>query len=254
LINLLGNALKFTERGGVAVLVAPVGDRMRFSVSDSGIGIDPSFLPRMYEAFSQADSSMTRRFGGTGLGLAIVKRLAEAMGGRVDVSSELGRGSHFWVDLPLPEAAVLASEQDGSAARAAEWASACAENARDVLVVEDSPVNRELIAIYLQNEGFRVQTVTQGQEALDAIMQRDFGLVLMDLQMPILDGLEAVRRLRAWEAAQHRKRTPVVALTAHAREEVADTCRKAGFDGYLAKPFTRDALLDSIRTALSPRR
>ncbi|MBT9491952.1 MAG: PAS domain-containing protein [Paucibacter sp.] len=241
LINLLGNAIKFTEHGEVALelsLAAGTEDSpsVLFTIRDTGVGIPAENLNSIFDAFAQEDSSITRRFGGTGLGLTISSRLVEAMGGTLWVDSEVGRGSSFHFALPYalaPEPAPKTAAVPGPV-----WAATAPRSSAglEVLLVEDHPVNQQLAVALLQRGGHRVTLAENGQQALDLMGQRRFDLVLMDMMMPVLDGLEATRRFRASEPAD-RPRTPILAMTARATSADRDLCLAAGMDDYLSKPF-----------------
>ncbi|MDP2958959.1 MAG: ATP-binding protein [Longimicrobiales bacterium] len=246
LVNLVGNAIKFTPRGGVYVDVATAGREqgrviMRFSVRDTGIGIAADRQRAVFEPFTQEDSSTTRRFGGTGLGLSISQNLARLMGGRIWLESELGVGSVFHVELPLPEA------ESGTVVPAAPGAAPTA-GARSlrVLLADDNPVNQLVAKRMLETDGHTVTVVGTGREALDALAGASFDLALMDVQMPDMDGLEAARAQREREAVGG-ERIPIVALTAHAMSGDRERCLAAGMDGYLSKPLR----LADLRSALA---
>ena len=239
LLNYAGNAVKFTEQGTVTLRVALQDETadtalLRFEVSDTGIGIAPEVLPRLFGAFEQADSSTTRRHGGTGLGLAITRRLAETMGGSVGVRSTPGEGSCFWFTARLRKQALLSGE--GPAEAPPEAAEALLRRRftdRCVLLVEDEPVNREVAEGLLRAVGLQVLQAHDGDQALASARQRRCDLVLMDMQMPGLDGLDTTRALRAlpgWAGV------PVIALTAHAFALDQARCLEAGMDDFLAKP------------------
>ena len=250
LLNLIGNAVKFTDRGHVAVRAkrARGGSDARallvVEVEDTGIGIAPEALPRLFTPFFQADQSDRRRFGGTGLGLVISKRLTEAMGGTLGVESTAGRGSTFRVTLPLEAladapAAVPASPDTDAAPPSL---------AGKVLLVEDNAVNRMLAVAMLNNLGIEVTESEDGQAALQHLERSHFDLVLMDCQMPVMDGFEATREIRTRERGALAARIPIIAVTANAMSGDAERCLQAGMDAYLAKPYT----LESLREALAP--
>ena len=239
LINLLGNAVKFTDSGEVAVDICAVrADLLRFDVRDTGIGIAPEAQARLFQAFSQADASMSRRYGGTGLGLAISKQLVELMGGEISISSTPGMGATFTFTLRYATAPAreLAAQSAG--------VPSFARYSGQVLVAEDNAVNQEVIMAVLRACGCEATLACNGREALDAVQKNRYDLVLMDCQMPVMDGYAATRAIRALEdqsmiASRH---LPIVALTAHATEADRDICREAGMDGFLTKPFTHAAL------------
>ena len=243
LFNLLGNALKFTERGGAMIRARtePLGEgrtRVVLSVSDTGIGVTPEQQARLFQPFSQADSSTTRRFGGTGLGLSIVRRLAQFMGGDVAVESSPGAGSTFTVtlelmaaplDSPLVDLPPLVAEGDGQ-----RTATTTADSA--VLVVDDHPINREVLVRQLLVLGVTADSAGDGTEGLKAWKSGRYAIVFADVHMPQMDGFEMTAEIRRIEAAEGRRRTPIVAVTANAMAGEDERCREAGMDGYLSKP------------------
>jgi signal transduction histidine kinase len=251
LLNLVGNAIKFTGEGQVRVAAAahtdPDGRRwLGITVSDTGIGMDPATLARLFTEFTQADASTTRRFGGTGLGLAISRRLAALMGGRISVASTPGQGSTFTVTLPAP-VAELAEPAPAGALRTTARRQAARPS---VLLVEDNPVNQLVAMRMLQLEGCDVDIAANGIEALASVEARihldapPYDLVLMDCHMPEMDGFEATRRLRAMSGLP--AGLPIVALTASVLAEDRARCRDAGMDAALPKPLQRGALSEVL--------
>ncbi|WGM46698.1 Sensor histidine kinase RcsC [Brevundimonas sp. NIBR10] len=244
LTNLTSNALKFTDAGSVRIEGAPTGDgRMRFTVTDTGVGFDDAQKARIFTRFQQADGSITRRFGGTGLGLAISRDLAELMGGSMDCRSRPGEGASFWFDLPLDPAPEMALAEEADAAET---------DARGlrVLLADDHPANRKVVEIMLGDSGVELTMVEDGQQALDRFTSEPFDLVLMDMQMPVMDGLTATRAIRTLEAGTGRARTPIVMLTANALAEHVAAGKEAGADGHLAKPITLATLFAAIEAAM----
>jgi signal transduction histidine kinase len=251
-LNLVGNAVKFTNHGAVTVSVAvepatavDLQRRLRIAVRDTGIGIPAAALARIFDAFTQADDALHRSHGGTGLGLAIVRELVGLMGGTVAVESMPGAGSCFTVVLPLqlvrpaeePEPLTPAPPSAVHPETVNPPASAVPGARRQILLVEDNPTTQELLRLLLEKAGHDLTIAANGHEALQQAALHPFDLILMDCQMPGLDGLETTRRLRATGVV-----TPVVALTAHARREDADNCLAAGMDDFLAKPFRQQEL------------
>ena len=255
LLNLLGNAIKFTESGQVRLKVEMDPDRsvptaLRFSVSDTGIGIASDKLSRVFERFTQADSSTTRRFGGSGLGLTISKRLVELMGGRIWVSSAVAKGSTFAFAVPFE---VWAAANRPVSAPEGLGPQAPLPPLR-ILMAEDSPDNCIIALAYLEDTPYQVDVADTGLIACEMFKIGRYDLVLMDRQMPVMDGLTATRTIRAWEVAHDRTPTPIIALTASALKGDRETCLGAGCTAYLTKPIKQDVLLAAIRdySALSP--
>ncbi|HEY1087862.1 MAG TPA: ATP-binding protein [Archangium sp.] len=234
LFNLIGNALKFTAKGAVRVATKQDGQNVSVRVEDDGIGIRAEDLPRLFKRFSQAESSTSRRFGGTGLGLAICKGLVDGMLGTISVTSVFGEGSVFTVRLPAAPEGLVAlpvSLQPKSVARAME-----------VLLVEDNPVNQRVGVGMLRKLGHQVQLARDGREGVAAARSGKFDLILMDVQMPELDGLEATQQIRAFESDSGLRRAPIYALTASVLSEQREACLEAGMDQVLEKPLTLESL------------
>jgi PAS domain S-box-containing protein len=229
LLNLLGNAIKFTQSGEVSLRVAPdpessISSALRFTVSDSGIGISSEKLDQVFERFTQADSSTTRRFGGSGLGLTISKRLVELMGGRIWVESEVGHGSVFAFAVPFE----IWAAANRPAAVSIGTGPEPPLRALRILLAEDSPDNRTITMAYLKDTPYRVEIAATGTIACKKFTERNYDLVLMDWQMPVMDGLTATRTIRAWEQANDRPPTPIIALTASALKGDREKCLAAG--------------------------
>jgi CheY-like chemotaxis protein/HPt (histidine-containing phosphotransfer) domain-containing protein len=247
LLNLLGNAIKFTESGEVALRVTPDADTsvpraLRFTISDTGIGIPDEKLGAVFERFTQADSSTTRRYGGSGLGLTISKRLVELMGGTIRVESGVGKGSIFSFAVPL-------EIWTGATRRVAATVGAGPRlplPALHILLVEDSTDNRTITMAYLQETPYRIEFAENGAVAYEKFTTGRYDLVLMDRQMPVMDGLTATRAIREWELANHRARTPIIALTASALKGDREKFEAAGCTAYLTKPIKQEVLLRAI--------
>ncbi len=260
LLNLAGNAVKFTDTGEVCIRVGRSSDGLAFEVSDSGIGISEEVRKKLFSDFTQADVATARRFGGTGLGLAISKRLVLGMGGRIGVDSAPGKGSRFWFDLPLaptaePEAVKQAPADAGSQTVAAVAADTDPETSSisapvRLLLVEDNKVNQKVALTLLGRLGYVVDLAENGQQGVEAAAQHVYSLILMDMQMPVMGGLEATRRIR--EAGGVNGAVPIVALTANAMQSDQDACREAGMNDFLAKPFDRAGLVACIERWLRP--
>ena len=252
--NLVSNAIKFTDRGTIEVKLAAIEStpgwvRLRFDVIDSGIGIEPAKLQNIFEAFEQADSSITRRFGGTGLGLTISRRLAVLMGGDLSVVSTSGKGSVFTFELNVGAVSQLPEKGQRLAARPASTPL----QGLKVLLVEDNPINQKLALALLGLDGHTVTVAEDGEAGLAQWRLSPFDLILMDVQMPILDGLEATRRIRQDEKHSG-GRIPIVAMTANAMAGDRESCIEAGMDDYLAKPFRRSDLQEIIERAITAHR
>jgi signal transduction histidine kinase/DNA-binding response OmpR family regulator len=248
LINLLANAVKFTERGSVELRVAREDGRIHFSVRDSGIGMDELALSRLFKPFSQADDSVTRKFGGTGLGLMIAKDLIDAMGGELDVESAPQVGTCFWFWIPLrvadaaKQALAAATQADGEAGAALP---ALAELiAGRVLLVDDNRVNQQLAAAMLGRLGLAFDLADNGADCLRHLAASGYAVVLMDMEMPEMDGVTATRQIRAGEAGG--RHLPIIAMTANALSEDRERCFAAGMDGYIPKPISLGALKNEL--------
>lgn len=252
LLNLLDNALKFTENGRVELVVAmrlaaPEGERgkpaarVRFEVRDSGVGFDEEARQRIFDPFTQADTSTTRRFGGTGLGLAISQRLIELMGGQLEARSTLGEGSEFFFTLPF---SLPASESETQAEPL------LLRDDLHILVAEDNPVNQIVIREQLESLGLRVVTASDGQQALAELEGTAFDALLLDCHMPEVDGFETARRIRAAESPG--RHLPIIAITASAIRQELEACREAGMDDILTKPYRQRDLVEMLAKWLPP--
>jgi PAS domain S-box-containing protein len=259
LVNLAGNGIKFTDQGGVWLRVRRLGgdaskERLRFEVEDTGIGIRHEDQSRLFQPFSQVDGSASRRRGGTGLGLAISKRIIEVLGGRMGVSSHPGNGSLFWFELdlhhaehapvPEPDAALLCRLDP---AQAAGTSGSVSYGGLRILVAEDYETNRRLVQLMLENLGQRPEFAANGLQAVEAWERKDYDVILMDCQMPEMDGFEAAREIRRRESSRGaRKHVRIIALTANALKGDRERCLAAGMDAYISKPFTLEQITEVL--------
>src|SRR5450432_2518497 len=248
LLDLLGNAIKFTQSGEVSLRVEPdaessIPTALRFTISDTGIGISDEKLSQVFERFTQADSSTTRRFGGSGLGLTISKRLVELMGGRIWVESEVGNGSLFAFAVPFEIAAAVNRPTAAPVGAGPE----SALPALRILLAEDSPDNCIITVAYLEDTPYQVDIAGTGAVACEMFAAGHYELVLMGRHMPGMDGLTATRTIRAWEQANNRPPTPIIALTASALKGDREMCLSAGCTAFLTKPIKQDVLLQAIK-------
>ena len=246
LLNLVGNAIKFTEKGSITItashLVLADGDiEVRVEVADTGGGIAPEMLAHLFQPFTQADTSISRRFGGSGLGLAICKRLCQAMGGDIKVESEPGKGSKFSFSVRCQAATASAVAAPPLAPVADEVDAA----SFDILVAEDNPIMRTLTSKLLARRGYQADIVCNGEEAVAAVREKQYDLVLMDMQMPQMDGISATAAIRALDGPQ--RNVPIIALTANALVGQREICLTAGMNGFLTKPIQPDALYDELK-------
>jgi signal transduction histidine kinase/DNA-binding response OmpR family regulator len=257
LLNIVNNATKFTQNGEVRVsanLVAGQNaSRLRVEVQDTGIGIDPAILPSLFQRFTQADASISRKFGGTGLGLAICKKLIERMKGRIGADSVLGNGSTFWFEVPLELATsteIAAFAQTEARSGVDEALTFVRDLKRPVrlLLVEDNSTNQLVAKLALEKWGIRPDTAINGVEAVEAVRRRNYDLILMDMHMPEMDGLAATRAIRSLRGAA--ARTPIIALTANAFDSDVKLCLAAGMNGHISKPFSSEQLIVAIAGAL----
>jgi signal transduction histidine kinase/ActR/RegA family two-component response regulator len=242
LTNLLSNALKFTHEGRVMLTVAPgaMDDRCYFEVRDTGVGFNPRDAERLFDRFEQADGSITRKYGGTGLGLAICRQLASLMGGTISAAGQVGRGAVFTLMLPLPLAESEPEADEGDVALIAD------ASALRVLVADDNPTNRMVAELILSAVGAAIVTVENGRQAVEATADQPFDVVLMDLQMPEMDGLTAIRAIRAREAATGAPRMPIIVLSANVMHDHVEASAAAGADGHLGKPFRAEELVTTV--------
>lgn len=257
LINLMQNALKFTAKGSVSLSMRVTPDvqqpdilHLHCSVADTGIGMDQGQQTNLFQAFSQADNTIRRRFGGTGLGLAISKRMIEMMQGKINCVSYPDHGSLFFFEVPCRKIEtppqVATTMPLTSAVPAMQLSSHHRRQNIRVLIAEDTEMNRNLLMMMLKKQGYAVTTVKNGQEAIDILARQQFDVILMDCMMPVLDGYEATKQIRRIEAASRNARTSIIALTASAIQGDRERCLAAGMDDYVSKPFTMPFLIETI--------
>jgi len=277
LLNLGGNAIKFTNHGEVRIGIFRKPGGVRFEINDSGIGIPELAQKKLFSNFSQVDASTTRKFGGTGLGLAISKRMVEGMGGNIGVNSTEGKGSCFWFELPLdlakdqnaaiiqtnstyapaqplqPEAANVASQEIllNVPSREPEIKSTDTNTSSRILLVEDNKINQKLALVLLRKLGYSVDLAENGVEAVDAVWKNNYDLILMDMQMPVMGGIEATQKIRSLGGAK--AGIPIVALTANAMESDFEACISAGMNEMLTKPINREKLISCLEHWVKPK-
>jgi CheY-like chemotaxis protein len=257
LVNLLGNAVKFTEKGEISASVSTSGPSRRkdmteeilFAVKDTGIGINKDRMRRLFQSFSQGDASTTRKYGGTGLGLVISKNLAERMGGRIWAESEPGRGSVFYFTIkarPSPQA--LPADLEETPEQQAAGIASIGKANPSILLAEDNAVNQMVAIRMLERLGCRADVAANGKEVLQALLCRSYDIVLMDVQMPEMDGLEAAGRIRSSSGRQ----PYIIAMTAHAMKGDREVCLEAGMNDYVSKPVRMEELRAAILRAIQP--
>jgi hypothetical protein len=256
LVNYLGNAVKFTERGGITLRGRKIGEteercRLRFDVVDTGIGIAAEDQARLFDAFEQAGSATSRRFGGTGLGLAIARRIAGLMGGEAGVESTPGQGSSFWLTVEMGKSRMEAPGGASVGAESAEAVLLREHRGTRVLLVEDDPINREVALALIEDIGLAADVAENGRRAVTMAGREDYAAILMDMQMPEMDGIAATREIRKLPG---RAATPIIALTANAFAEDRERCLAAGMNDFLTKPFDPDLLAGKLLDALKARR
>lgn len=259
LVNLISNAIKFTDHGWVAVRINLLHSssghiRIGFAVEDSGIGISPEQQKSIFNAFSQGDSSITRRYGGTGLGLVISSNIVKLMGGKIELVSASGKGSRFSFELEFEQCSdqngvdAIASPEPRTSERVLPSAAKAGQTSLRILLAEDNPVNQKLAVKTLTKAGHHVTSVTNGLEAVNSFRTEKFDLVLMDVQMPVVDGIQATREIRTIEINNQSTRIPIIALTAHAMKGDEQKCVDAGMDGYISKPVSPVKMLEVINS------
>jgi len=250
LLNLVGNAVKFTRNGQVEITISTIGEgqpkkELLFAIKDSGIGIPVEKQQLIFDSFTQADSLTTRQYGGTGLGLTICQKLLGIMQGRIWLNSQPGSGSTFFFSIPFRKALsarpVISAIQPPSCELL---------HSADILLVDDNKDNCNLIRLYLQNTPFSLTTAGNGQEALKTFCAKPCDLILMDIEMPVMDGYEATQKIRQWELTRHRQPVPIIALTAHAFIRFKKKCLDAGCSDFLTKPIKKSKLIETIATHL----
>ncbi|MDB4512219.1 ATP-binding protein, partial [Arenicella sp.] len=249
LVNLIGNAVKFTEAGRVRLTVSfkkhrSFGDRVRFAIEDTGIGIDDEAITRLFKPFTQADASITRNYGGTGLGLTISQDLAQAMQGQITVKSKLSEGTTFCLELSLkePESALPALDI-GSMPTIEQLADGQKFPNSPILIVEDNLINQKVTSSIIQKLGYPVTIASNGKEAVDLCQERNFSIILMDLSMPEMDGFEATQRIRGQEGGSKAK---IIAVTGHVFQEHRQRCEEVGIDDFLSKPYNLFKLKEKL--------
>lgn len=247
ILNLINNANKFTDHGDIKISVQDFGDRFTIAVSDTGIGIAQDKLEHLFIPFKQIEAQSTSKIKGYGIGLSITKALVELMNGKIEVESQLGKGSVFTVQLPLLIAPVEVIEKPNSKIETFKFA----ENPSKILIVEDTEEIQFIIGEFFKKTNFQLTYAVNGKEAVEYFKKESFSLILMDLQMPVMNGYEATREIRRLEKINNKSKTPIVAVTAYTTKTDLDMAMSAGCDGYITKPFSKSKLLSSVEFYLS---
>jgi CheY-like chemotaxis protein len=253
LLNYATNAIKFTADGSITIRAEVLeeddaGVLLRFEVADTGIGIEPEVMPRLFSAFEQADSKTTRRYGGTGLGLAITRKIAQLMGGEAGCTSTPGSGSIFWFTARLKKSGAVPAALELSAQEKAIEMLKHDFAGTTILLAEDEPVNREVATMMLEDAGLVIDLAVNGEQAVEKAAAHDYALILMDMQMPVLDGLDATRRIRATAGGSQ---VPIIAMTANAFAEDKARCMEVGMNDFLSKPVDPELLYATLWRWLS---
>jgi len=245
LLNLLGNAIKFTSEGEVNLKLRQISQGIRIEVTDTGIGIPKDQIENIFESFTQASQGINRRFGGTGLGLSLSQQFVQGMGGKIGVESQRGKGSTFWFELPL-ERSELQSDPDVNKVELNDF------SGWKVLVVDDDIVNRVIAKSYLENLGLEVDQAVDGKDCVTKFKEQKYDLIIMDLQMPELDGFEATEQIRQREKELGQKQVPILALSASILGTIWEKCESVGMNGYLGKPFRSEEFKQKLQELMSP--